>query len=210
MFGAPTRGLAQTFPKLPTVQRLKLRRGLDLVLIAINSEKDVGYKGMHRLLARGRFDSQIRDTRSLVGGPSDSEVRVLIMHHSPSHRGTTLAISNRMRRLWEDFVSTLDIRVVLTGHVHEVGASLLSFSANGRVHEILEARSGTTTQRDYFDPPWQPRSQSSANSLLVHNILERTDGSLEWEVRPFIRTRRGFVPTRFTQTFGPPAVVVWP
>lgn len=137
-----------------------------------------------------------------------------IMHHSPSWPKFVLGMSNRTRTLVHNLIVTAGLRIVLTGHAHQVGGLLQTVKAGAGAHQFLEARCGTTTQRDVFPPPWNPRQPPpEPNALLVHRLVERTRGGpIDWNVEVYGRTSRGFVPSthRIPGFFGPATIQAWP
>lgn len=190
MFGRPGRpsGFPGGCPDLTTVP---LAAGARVVFVRVDSDADVHPKGSHRLFARGRFRSQLNGARALLRTPPDSrEVRVLLVHHSPSCGTFHLGMSRGMRSELESFLADTDTRVLLTGHVHEAQADP-RVPASGR---YLEARCGTTTQLDVIPPGWRKRSvPPPSNTLLVHRLTERTPGgAMDWSVETYVRARHGF------------------
>ena len=192
MFGRPSKpsGYPGGCPDLTTLQ---LAGGGRIVFIRVDSDADVHPKGSHRLFARASFRSQLKAARRLLPAPPDPrEVRVLLVHHSPSCGTFHLGMSRSMRTALEDFLAQTDTRVVLSGHVHEAQADP-RLPVAGR---YLEARCGTTTQLDVIPPGWKVRTAPPpSNTLLVHRLTERTPGgALDWSVKTYARGRSGFIP----------------
>ena len=170
-----------------------LAGGASVVLIRVDSDADVRPKGSHRLFARASFRSQLKAALKLLPTPpTEREVRVLLVHHSPSCGTFHLGMSGRMRKELEDFLVQTDTRVVLTGHVHEP-QTRPRLPAGTR---YLEARCGTTTQLDVIPQGWKVRNPPPpSNTLLVHRLTERTPGgAMDWGVETYVRGRSGFVP----------------
>jgi hypothetical protein len=219
MLGAPTPALKGAFPHLPAplVYKEPLRADVDLVVLGISTDFEVRSSGLHRFFARGQFDNQLANATGMLGPPKANEIRVLLMHHSPGWRHWKLGISQRSRDLVHKFVAETGIRIVLTGHAHVPGGLLQTIPAGAGSHQFLEARSGTTTQRDEFPaPPWKPRPLSEPNSLLVHRLIELPGPlrSIEWRTDVLIRTSRGFVSASNPPVRNPPQPIhgafAWP
>lgn len=186
----------------------KLKAGLQLQFIRLNSDADVPSYSLHRLFARGRFDSELAPAIKALGVPRRDEIRVLLMHHSPSHQGLRLGISKRMRTALDSFIANVGVRVVLSGHTHSPGGEVRLIQGV----PVLEARCGTTTQRDTVPDSWTRRKKKPVNTLLVHTLQEQPSGSITWKVETYVRTSLGFKPlpsVKWRGSFGPPEVEVW-
>lgn len=191
MYGRPKRG---SVPPLgcPTATRVPVTPDIELLFLRLDSDADVLPCSPARLFARARFGSQLRAARACLSPPAPGvrQVRVLLLHHSPSHRAFLLGMSRRMRADLLDFLHQNDIRLILSGHVHEPSVEEQTSTA----HRWLEARCGTTLQRDTLPHGWSWRGGAPAtNTLLLHRLAQTTDGSLVWATRLFVRTSRGFV-----------------
>jgi len=214
VLGRPTAGLAKYFQtSFPVVgPRFELRRGLSLRFLFVDSDADVGPFGYNRFFARGDFVSQLSKLRDLLPPPEAGEVRILVIHHSlmptppegdaadPTRQNMfppALAITNQSRNVVNRFVIEFDIRVILCGHHHVPRLSHLEMSDGTETALVLEARCGTTTQRDKY--PYELKIDENRklapNTLMLHRILERNQ-SLFWRTEVFWRNKSGkFVST---------------
>ncbi|MBI2738499.1 MAG: metallophosphoesterase [Rhodospirillales bacterium] len=196
MCGSPTPGLTSTFPdSFPRISApLQLGNGSTLRFISVDSDADVRRLGMGRALARGSFVSQLSALEKALPRKEPDETRVLVLHHSILATTVTLAIDGKTRRVLEHFVVDHDISVVLSGHMHVPRLSRRTMSNGHEQKEILDARCGTTTQRDEF--PYSVRAKIPANRLLppntlmVHKVLERK-GKAYWSSQIYWRSRQG-------------------
>jgi 3',5'-cyclic AMP phosphodiesterase CpdA len=198
---------ASHLPSLPDVDRVPVgTRGGYVLFVRLDSDADVDPKGHDRLFARAAFESQLTKARQILASPRPaSQYRVLLLHHSPANPDYVLGMSARMRAKLEKFLDDTDIRVVLTGHMHEPEWS--QFTAG--TTPCLEARCGTTTQRDTFAASWFPRT-APMNTLLVHRLFEVTpSGAVAWEVETYVRTKKGFVP-HTDPRYAPRRITIWP
>jgi hypothetical protein len=172
-----------------------------LRLLFIDTDADVGPYSFNRLLGQGDFVSQLTRLREMLPHVEAAEIRVLVMHHSlmpPQPEGEALPPRKRIprvleitpgsRRVLDRLLVELNIRVVLTGHLHVPRLSIISVSNGTERSSILEARCGTTTQRDrYPDEIYSrvaPDRQLPPNTLIVHKIIE-TNGSSIWRSEIF-------------------------
>ena len=194
--GKPNSELAATFHKLPRVQDFRLAKSGYLIrFLWINTDGDVHPNRDDRLLARGKFDSQLTNLAALLPGPEKKEVRVLCLHHSMSYRADSrlgqyarvLEIDDDSRRELERFIVEHDLAVLLCGHLHDP-PKVESFSAVNleRTVEYLEAQCGTTSQRSELPAHWKNWRRRQAeikrtypNCFLVHRLEEEDDG-LYW------------------------------
>jgi 3',5'-cyclic AMP phosphodiesterase CpdA len=206
MLGGPGKGLRTTFgaatpisdwsASLPwpgQTQPLRVR------FLGIHTDADVRPHGINRFLARGSFRSELTKLRGngTLSPGGAHEVRILLMHHSPSWSGMTLGIAKSSRAALEQFLGAEGFTIVLTGHTHRPLVRKLPFQYRGRPVDVWEACCGTTTQR--IDPPyeWGARARaarsagSQLNSLLVHRFHEEK-GKLVWHVQGFGLRRRGW------------------
>jgi hypothetical protein len=202
MCGASTPGLASTFqnpfPLISPPQQLG--NGRALRVISVDSDADVRNRGMARTLARGSFVSQLQSVDKTLPREEPNEIRVLVLHHSILPRITNLvskpvplAIDSKTQRVLEHFIVDHNISVVLSGHMHVPKLSLLTMSNGTESKKILDARCGTTTQRDEF--PYEVRKKIRSgrflppNTLMVHRILDR-DGVTYWSTQIYWRSKQ--------------------
>ena len=193
VFGRSDPALRRAFGALPVPpRRIALRGGRSLLFAGIDSDADVWGWGPSRALARGAFRSQLRKLALALPAPDADEVRVLLLHHSPAHRGPQLGLARRSRAALDRFVARHRFRVLLTGHIHVPGGRVRQF-AHG---DVLEARAGTAVLRDFLPEEWVktghgPLAPLPQNALLVHRVFETAAG-LEWRTSLHLRTERGF------------------
>jgi hypothetical protein len=101
----------------------------------------------------------------------------------------------------DEFLVACEIPVILSGHVHTPNAG--TFTAHHPTlylsRTVLEARCGTTTQRDAIPLTWttptgqRPSNRSLIlNTLLVHRLEQDATG-LVWQTQTYRRTPTGFV-----------------
>lgn len=197
VIGSPSRQLREMFPQLPfNPHTIELPTGQSLLIAGINSDADVWNGGVTRALARGRFITQLEKLQSILGARRADEIRVLLVHHSPSWTAVPLAIdSDSLRALWT-FVQQYGFSVVLTGHIHIPIARITQVSYEGTRWEVLEARCGTTTQTDQMPLSWAGAGEVDPfrfprNSLLVHRLIDHGD-HIDWEVDLYWRRTTGF------------------
>ena len=220
IWGQPSAGLQQHFPTLPiAVERISLGRHRELVFAGIDSDADVRptFPGPCRLFARGKFVSQLRTLEATLGPPVASEVRVLLLHHSRSQRSYATGMVRGSRRALDTLVARRDVCVLLSGHVHVPRGERFTVSdRDGGAHEVMEARAGTTLQRDELPLDWvaagsskdDERDRLPPNTLLVHRLVE-VDARIEWRTHCYRRSRtRGFVDEGPLDALAP--LVVWP
>lgn len=127
MFGHATAGLLNVFPSLapqpnspPFPMSVRsLKPGVDLVILGIDTDAEVGPYGPSRFLARGKFVGQLQSLHTVLNArPAPNDIRVLLLHHSPQNNATTLGLTKNSRRALDQFVSLNQISVLLTGHMH--------------------------------------------------------------------------------------------
>lgn len=80
--------------------------------------------------------------------------------------------------------------------------------------DVLEARCGTTTQRDFLPAGWSAgKKQLAPNTALVHRLFRLNDGRVEWKTDLYIRSVRGFRrkgPLPLQGGISGQGVIVWP
>jgi 3',5'-cyclic AMP phosphodiesterase CpdA len=208
MYGMETTAFHATFQRpLWPPSTVSLNSTVSLRIIGIDTDADVYPFGKSRIWARGRFVSQLQalDNR-LSSLPARDEVRVLLMHHSPQYQRIKLGINGKSQSALDTFVKNHEISVLLTGHTHAAQCQTTPYSNGGSSWTLLEARCGTTTQRDFMPVGWKPRVPAlSPNSLLVHRIYVDDDGKICWRTNHFERNTKGFVDRGQTAD-----VQVWP
>ena len=187
-------------PKIPLSRDVRLR------LIGVNSDHDVPANTV-RLFTLGRFEQALQGLPMLQHDPD--EVRVLLIHHSPSYQGRTWLPSKDTRWLeiepasltaLETFVRTYSISVVLTGHIHTYLFVNVYPAGSSLGSNVLEARCGSTTQIN--NPRARLRRRlglptkipGEPNTAIVHRIFE-TDSGIEWVAQAYWRNAQNeFVP----------------
>ncbi|WP_158684189.1 metallophosphoesterase [Methylobacterium sp. 285MFTsu5.1] len=206
MVGGPTPGLARHLARRLPAQRARiLPDGTILRFIFIDTDADVRPYSQKRILGRGAFQTQLQELESLPA-IEDHEIRVLVMHHSivgPARtkphpklpypavqvargirRFRSLEITSASRRMLDHFIVDHSISVVLSGHMHVALLSEMEASNGAYTRGFLEARCGSTTQRDTFE--YKDRRGMSRgralrpNTLLMHEIV-REGGDLVWK-----------------------------
>ncbi len=221
IFGGPTLGFYGGFKPTPFIcTPISLRKDCWLLVMGIDSDADTS--DYYRLLARGDFVSQLRALQSQLdklGKPDGSQIRVLLMHHSPMFCSPNvykdLQITEQSSEALWKFVREYDIAVILTGHIHLYGYNLKPLNP-GKTGNVLEARSGTTMVRDEVPPGWKsPRSPTYKlphDTFLVHRLYEVTTArgstGIEWRTDWYLRSGAGFVKQPAPLGAGP--VAVWP
>jgi hypothetical protein len=192
----PPGGLRDFFPAntLPMpVSRIPLSNGRTLVLAGIDTSHDVPNHSIDKFLARGNFLSQLALLESALAGPKPDEIRVLLVHHSLDYSGWTLEMNQPSKAALKRILISLNIKIILTGHTHNHLGVLHSMSGEGSAWSLLEARCGTSTQRDEI-PPEYGKSKGGKlfpNTFLAHRIYDEP-GKTTWESHVFIRTTTGF------------------
>lgn len=205
--GNPTAAMQGCFHPLPWLQALPMPAGLPPVTVAgIDSDVDVVPVSASRLLANGSFSSHLRLLAGRLPPAAPGEVRVLVMHHSPSYvhggRVKMMGIETACHEDLKEFLVLHGFRIVLSGHVHRNAVTVQPVTCGQETREILEARCASTTQLDRLAvlaapvaPSWLRRGQGpdDVNSLMVHRL--HWDGqAMAWETSVHHRTRRGFLP----------------
>jgi predicted phosphodiesterase len=208
IWGKRTPAFRTHFPTLPFVgpplvgPLLQHTANPQLQFIGINTDADIDPYGWKRGLARGSFCSQLATAAGLLGLPDERTIRVLILHHSHAYRarpyrGRALEMDDASRQALEVFLVEQDIAVLLCGHTHAPLVKPFSATHQGKTIKVLEARCGTTLQTDTIPYHWKtilgnrPRRQLTANTLLVHRLLEE-NGEVIWHAETYTRTPFGF------------------
>jgi hypothetical protein len=119
---------------------------------------------------------------------------VLLMHHSPQHQRIKLGIDSASRTALEKFVKNHEVSVLVTGHTHDSKCQTTHYTNATSSWTLLEARCGTTTQRDVLPQGWRPRNPALfPNSFLVHRIFSDYDsGELVWTTNLYERDETEF------------------
>lgn len=213
-----------TFPDLPFWQtKCALTNEVYIRFIGIDTDSDTGsglpalikpsslYRGYNRVMARGMFISQLEALGAHLGKRPEGEIRVLLLHHSWSH---TLQQCTRWRTTprWyvdnvidrkscmalEELLQVLDIKVLLSGHVHVSHIERIPLPVG---KQVLEARCGTSTQltrasrdQDGHEPLrlQQNATGLSQNTILLHQLVSSDDDIL-WKTETYVYNGRGFV-----------------
>ena len=226
LVGGPTKALGRMFLKTFRPITVPLgSAGHKLTFLRVNTDADVGAWGPKRLGAIGSFVSQLKWLGSQLTSPAEKEIRVLILHHSRAHRGTTLEIDGSSRDELANFIVDQDIAVLLSGHIHEPPLVKLATAVHTRTNQksaqYLEARCGTTSQRNLYHIPYYWRNILSklhlkkrghwSNTLLVHRILEEA-GEIFWESELFMEELNDFEPAKPNHSYCmvDPKVRIWP
>jgi hypothetical protein len=196
ILGGPTKALGAAFPSLPFVHKQPLAGGKTLVFTAINTDAQVRSVSVERLYARGSFASQLQKAQTKLGARQSNEIRVLLLHHSRTHARFALGIVPASRAALDAFIKDCGISIILSGHTHTPWAGVTSVTDGARQWDVLDARSGTTTQRDFAPPSWKlPAAEEarrfSKNTLLVHRLVAQPT-HIDWEVFLYVRTDLGF------------------
>jgi hypothetical protein len=155
------------------------------------------------VFARGDFVTQLARLQTLLNPPADSEIRVLLLHHSLFPEDPTAPRSNPGRfsqleielgsqQALESFLVDTGIKVTLCGHRHTPRLSRFNASNGVEESEVMEARCGTTTQRDRYPVDVVARIDPNKrrlppNSLILHKLVERQDG-IYWQAQIFWRS----------------------
>jgi hypothetical protein len=204
IFGPPA-ALYSHFPGPPPspaplpiqVNLIRLRNSSTLLLAGIDTSAEV--TNVNKAFGRGHFVQQLQMLQKVIPGPQSNEIRVLLMHHSPLMKGIPLSISSASRRVLDATIKQFNISVLLTGHAHFSLGEISSHNYRGRSWPVLEARCGTTLQRDELPPPFiAPRFKRASgknlrvNTFLVHRLYE-DHGRITWETKEYWRLNLGFV-----------------
>ncbi|MEK7469657.1 MAG: metallophosphoesterase [Planctomycetota bacterium] len=191
VFGRSSSALQQHFSGLPWIRRIPLRADRLLTIAAIDSDADVAPWSNARFWGRGFFLSQLAELDVLLPRRAPGEVRVLLMHHSPFIDRYHLGIARRSRAALDLFLPRHGFRVILCGHVHRARGHL-QICAHG---QVLEARCGSTTQRDCVPADGtHVRHGIPQNTLIVHRLEEDDEGMLSWRSELYRHGLKGFEP----------------
>ena len=202
MFGLNPGDCYATYGPLPWIQapmRVANADGEDgqVLMMAIDTDADVGPRSIERLTARGSFVSQCDELSEMLkqDWPSKPrlQVRVLLMHHSYAVKDFPLGIRRRSRQALDKLVTEAGIDLILTGHYHEKD---YWFPHVIRDRILYEARCGTTTARMDFPAKWAHARQQQArgkrvlppNAALVHRISVLHD-RVVWRMETLLRTK---------------------
>ena len=195
--GGPNSTVSTIFPTTAVGPWQPLGQGRTIEFLRLDSDADVDPWSPARFYACGSFVSALKDLAAKMTPPDPTRVRVLMLHHSFEHQGLRvgptswcpiamslhhLTIDDPSRQALTAFVRDHDIRVLLTGHVHEphfLGTPPALNAARGR--PVLEVRCGSTSQRlaSGGQPSSDPRIK---NTLMVHRLMEDpATGAVSWE-----------------------------
>jgi hypothetical protein len=195
MFGAENVDFAITFRSSPWIAHPILLKGeVNLRMMGIDTDAEVPRIGPSRLFGRGRFVTQLKALDDQLSAlPPKNEVRVLLLHHSVQNQHYKLGIHPKSRAALETFITQHEISLLLTGHTHDAKGQMTEYRNSGSAWILLEARCGTTTQRDQMPVGWKPRFPAlSPNTLLVHRIKENAAKEIVWTTTLYERTSKGF------------------
>lgn len=182
----------------PYTLRLPLIQGRDLVIVGINSDRNIWPWGVKRLLAVGSFKDELTDRNVAFASNPVSDIRVLLVHHSLAVRTKTLRMEKSSRASLQRYLAANGFKLALTGHTH-VFALPAQVGASGQPFE--ELRCGSSTQFDHVPYNWvtltgKPPNKHdwTQNTLLVHRIFEHP-GLMTWENQAYGRFEgAGFQP----------------
>lgn len=209
VWGGPPRALEDTWPPPMESTPLDLPGGRRLTLFRIDSDAQVFPYGPTRFFARGKFVDELKRLEAEDTIDKD-EIRVLLVHHSPSLKGQAhLVMTDKSRKeLWLR-VQQCGVSVILTGHVHRPIGRVGAHWKDG--WDVLEARCGTTTQTDEMPEEWIEEGKKpnparfNQNTLLVHRLVEK-GRTIEWQASVSVKGTEGFTkPIALTRP-----VRVWP
>ena len=157
LVGGPTAGLSAMFPQMGTIVNMPLgTAGHELRFMLVNTDADVNPWGYNRWLARGSFVSQLDALGKRLPPQGAKEIRVLCLHHSRAHRGVTLEMDEVSRDALANFIVEHGVAMLLSGHIHHPPLVTRATAVHSLGHsaEYLEARCGTTTQRNLYHVPY--------------------------------------------------------
>ena len=203
IFGAASPGLARYVRAAPFVEDVPLPGARVLRIVGLDTDVDVGPFTLSRFMAQGQFTSILGRAEVMLGPPDQSQVRILMLHHSRTYGVAgpfqPLVMKPRSRSALDQFLVANDVRVMLCGHTHAVRVKRHTAThPNAQRLEVLECCCGTTTQRDSIPYHWVnllrqwPNWVLAPNTLLVHRLLEER-GELWWRAERFVRKNSGFV-----------------
>jgi hypothetical protein len=190
MIGASTPGLSRTFDQLPIPLLhipLPMTPQCTLVVAGLNSDADVGSRKIPRFFARGSFVTQCGAVFAMLGARRPDQLRVLLVHHSAIEVGVSrfqLRMEPESRRRLAETVQKTGIAMVLTGHQHWVDYAR---PEDDPAVVIREARCGTTTARDYFEPGSGRSDRLRRNTALIHRLFADDRGGIRWETEVHAR-----------------------
>jgi len=198
ILGPRNERLLRVFPDRPfKPQIVNLSDANRLIIFGINTDEDVHGFGPSRLFGRAKCVSQLiaLEEQLKAFDDADGDIRVLLLHHSRMHQerrlGLTTATLDRLNRVIEKG----RISALLCGHLHVPAVKIQRIADAQTSWNLIEARCGTTLQRDIVPESWVQAGFASAtlepNNLLVHQIVE-LDGAIEWRTASYTRTDRGF------------------
>ncbi|KAF0243520.1 MAG: hypothetical protein FD180_3304 [Planctomycetota bacterium] len=191
VFGRPSSALQQFFSGLPWIRHIPLGPDRILTIAAIDSDADVPPWSNARAWGRGHFQSQLAALDVLLPRRLPGEVRVLLMHHSPSVDKYHLGIVRGSRAALEVFLPRHGFRIILCGHVHRAGGHLQACGHG----QVLEVRCGSTTQRDCIpEDGVHVRHGIPQNTLIVHRLEQDDAGTLTWRSELYRHGLKGFEP----------------
>jgi hypothetical protein len=197
---------------------LPIGYGFSVRFIRIDGDADSGGNRLPRVLARGVFAKAVQEIKLPPRDPK--EVRVLLLHHSISHRNEHALLrplpgypvcyvpNGESERALVDFLLEHEVTVVLTGHIHESRLRQLTIGNKTRgPGRVLEARCGTTTQQHIDSFAAQVWGKTAArlarrgrrgprtageHSILVHELELNAEG-LSWNTHLYRRMEgKGF------------------
>jgi 3',5'-cyclic AMP phosphodiesterase CpdA len=203
IFGRPLPPIAQFFPgAFPVLRDVPLGNDIFLRLLLIDTDADVPPYGLDRMLARGKFVTQLAQLSNILHPREPGEIRILVLHHSltpgdPSaittspHMLAALEIDRGTRQVLDQFLVDYDVKVVLSGHRHIARLSRVNATNGNEVSTVLESRCGTTTQMDRYPPAvlakMNPPRKLPPNTLIMHYVVEQEDG-IYWQSRIYWRS----------------------
>ncbi|MGA2000168.1 MAG: metallophosphoesterase [Terriglobales bacterium] len=199
ILGPPTSDFPTRFSGIPDEQILTTAGRNIVRFLRVDTDSDVSPYGAKRVLARGSFVPQLKQLASRLKVPNENEVRILVLHHSYSASGPTLAMDSRSKAALHDFIVEHDIAVLLCGHIHQPPfVQALKAVHLKQTATFLEARCGTTTQVSTLPYEWTTltgsrpqRPEHWPNTLLVHRLYK--DGNrLWWETEVHAERPTGF------------------
>lgn len=188
---------AQFAGALATPHSVDLGGTRRLVFLSVDSDADVSRLSHSRVLAIGAFQSQLQALHATLKTKRDDEYRVMLIHHSWFQNGRILRMAGASKAALEQFLVDHQVSALLTGHSHH--PLLNTFTARGAhdSREVVELRSGSTTQHDSVPLKWKSLLQNrpvrhwEPNSLLVHRIYEEA-GAVIWRAELHARAAGGF------------------
>jgi hypothetical protein len=200
IFGPRPAAISRLFPLRPLEpQILPLDDRHRVVVLGINTDEDVVGGGSARFFGRARCVSQLEALDRQLSEIEDriGDIRVLLLHHSRMHKEFVLGTTPDTEEQLDRFVKQARISILLSGHLHIPKFNTERIGARHGAWDLLEARCGSTLQRDVVPDAWKKKGFASLtaepNNLLVHRIVKTVDGAVEWRVTSHVRTDRGFL-----------------